>query len=194
MSLSFTIAAGARQRSHSQVQVPRGSWPHFTVSDTKLSQSGGPVFISPRNRVTHLYPLGTGFPFRRSLRLAELRWRCLTPPPYGLARPVCPRDGSKWKRLFLQLQYCTVTHPLGRTAQKIQLPTVLFSLEQLLLRWIAFRVPLLHHSLLCHNLVTLVKYFCMNEIILCNYITSLSTDLLSNVLLKLRSITSKLSK
>jgi hypothetical protein len=32
------------------------------------------VFISPRNRVARLYPPGTGFPFRRLLRLAGLRF------------------------------------------------------------------------------------------------------------------------
>jgi hypothetical protein len=42
MGLSFTIPAGPRQRSRSQVRVPRGSWPHFTVSDTRLPQHGGP--------------------------------------------------------------------------------------------------------------------------------------------------------
>jgi hypothetical protein len=30
MGLSFTIAFGPRQRTHSQVWVPRDSWPHFT--------------------------------------------------------------------------------------------------------------------------------------------------------------------
>jgi hypothetical protein len=33
IGLSFTIVAGSRQRSHSEVRVPRDSWPHFTVSD-----------------------------------------------------------------------------------------------------------------------------------------------------------------
>jgi hypothetical protein len=42
MGLSFTIAAGPRQRSHSQVRIPRDWWPHFTVSDSRLPQSGGP--------------------------------------------------------------------------------------------------------------------------------------------------------
>jgi hypothetical protein len=56
MGLLFTIAAGPRKRSHFQVGVPRDSWPHFTVSDSRLPQTGGPVFISPRNRVVHLYP------------------------------------------------------------------------------------------------------------------------------------------
>jgi hypothetical protein len=51
-----------RQRSHSQVWVPRGSWPHFTVSDLRLPQPGGPgpLFISPRNRVARLYPQTLG--------------------------------------------------------------------------------------------------------------------------------------
>jgi hypothetical protein len=39
--LSFTIATGPRQRSHSRVWVPWDSWPYFTVSDSRLS------FLSP---------------------------------------------------------------------------------------------------------------------------------------------------
>jgi hypothetical protein len=41
MGLSFTIAAGPRQRSHSRVQVLRDS-SHSTVSDRRLPQPGGP--------------------------------------------------------------------------------------------------------------------------------------------------------
>jgi hypothetical protein len=40
--LSFTVAAGPRQHSHSHVWVQRDSWPYFTVSDSRLSQPGGP--------------------------------------------------------------------------------------------------------------------------------------------------------
>jgi hypothetical protein len=58
MGLSFTIAAGPRQRSHSRVQVPRDSWPIL------LSQI-------------------RDFPFRRLLRLVGLPWRYWTPPPHG---------------------------------------------------------------------------------------------------------------
>jgi hypothetical protein len=56
--LPFKIAAGPRQCSYSWVRVPRDSWPYFTVSDSRLPQTGAqvPVFISPRNRVTRLYP------------------------------------------------------------------------------------------------------------------------------------------
>jgi hypothetical protein len=34
--LSFTIAASARQRSHSRVRVPWDSQPYFTLSDSRL--------------------------------------------------------------------------------------------------------------------------------------------------------------
>jgi hypothetical protein len=34
--LSFTIAAGPRQRSHFRVRVPYHSWPYFTASDSRL--------------------------------------------------------------------------------------------------------------------------------------------------------------
>jgi hypothetical protein len=43
--LSFTIAPGPSQRSHSRVQVPWDSWPYFAVSDSKL-----PLSLSPTTR------------------------------------------------------------------------------------------------------------------------------------------------
>jgi hypothetical protein len=48
--LSFTIAAGTRQHSHSRVRVPWDSQPYFTVSDSRL-------------------------PFHRLVRLTGSRWR-----------------------------------------------------------------------------------------------------------------------
>jgi hypothetical protein len=45
----FTIASAPRQHSHSQVQVLWDLWPRFTVSDSTLSQPGGPgpcIYIS----------------------------------------------------------------------------------------------------------------------------------------------------
>jgi hypothetical protein len=41
--LSFRIAAGPRQRSHFRVRVPRDSWSHFTVSDSRLPFSLPPT-------------------------------------------------------------------------------------------------------------------------------------------------------
>jgi hypothetical protein len=42
MGLTFTTAAGPRRDSHSQVRVPRESWPYFTVLDSILPLPGGP--------------------------------------------------------------------------------------------------------------------------------------------------------
>jgi hypothetical protein len=41
--LSFTTAAGPRQRSHSRVRVPWDSQPYFTVSDSRLPFSSPPT-------------------------------------------------------------------------------------------------------------------------------------------------------
>jgi hypothetical protein len=41
--LSFTTAAGPRQRSRSWVRVPWDSWPHFTLSDLRLPFSSPPT-------------------------------------------------------------------------------------------------------------------------------------------------------
>jgi hypothetical protein len=63
-ALSFIIAAGTRQRSHSWVRVPLVSWPYFTVSYSRLTNLEGqvPVFISPRTRWPS-YTLGHLVPF-----------------------------------------------------------------------------------------------------------------------------------
>jgi hypothetical protein len=55
------------------------------IRSRRLRQPGGP---SPRIYIPHeqggpVIPTGTGFPFPRLLRLAELRWRYSTPPPNG---------------------------------------------------------------------------------------------------------------
>jgi hypothetical protein len=82
MGLSFTIAAGPRQRSHSHVRVPRDSWPHFTVPDSRLPEPGGlgPHNYIPQKQGGPITPPGTGFSFRRLLRLTRIRWRYSTPP------------------------------------------------------------------------------------------------------------------
>jgi hypothetical protein len=41
--LSFTIATGPRQRSHSRVRVSWDSWPYFTVLDSRLPISSPPT-------------------------------------------------------------------------------------------------------------------------------------------------------
>jgi hypothetical protein len=83
--MSFTIAAGPRQRSHSWVLVPRDSEHYFTISDSRLPQTrgSGPRIYMPHEKCGPVMPPGTGFPFRRLLRLAGLRWRYSNPPPHG---------------------------------------------------------------------------------------------------------------
>jgi hypothetical protein len=54
MDPSFTIAAGPRQRSYSQVQVPRVSWPH-----SALRLDSPPIW---RTKSSYLYLPGTGWP------------------------------------------------------------------------------------------------------------------------------------
>jgi hypothetical protein len=77
--LSFGIAAGPRQRSHSQARVPRGL---ITICyclrlENPVKLEGHiPVFISPRNRVVQLYPRALG-------PLTRIRWRYRNPPPLG---------------------------------------------------------------------------------------------------------------
>jgi hypothetical protein len=43
VGLSFTIAAGSRQRSHSRVPAPWDSWQYITVSDSRLAYSSPPT-------------------------------------------------------------------------------------------------------------------------------------------------------
>jgi hypothetical protein len=65
------MAADPRKRSHSQVRVPQDSRPHFTVSDSRLPQPGGPgsrLYI-PQEQGGPIIPPGTGFPFRILPRL-----------------------------------------------------------------------------------------------------------------------------
>jgi hypothetical protein len=75
--LSFTIAAGLRERSYSRVRVPWDLRRYFTVSDLRLH-------------------------FLRLLRLTGLRWRYSTPTPHrrGLCRLI---KGSFKKWMILQL-------------------------------------------------------------------------------------------
>jgi hypothetical protein len=57
MRLSFTIAAGPRQRSHSRLRVPRDSWPYL------LSQIRDSLHPTRRARSPYLlYQRGTGWP------------------------------------------------------------------------------------------------------------------------------------
>jgi hypothetical protein len=98
MDLSFTIAAGPSQRSHSQVRVSRNSWSHFTVSDSRLPQPVGPVpvFVFPRNRVARLYPQALGFLFVASYD-SHGYGGCIR--PHGISHPMdnpCQIHTATW--------------------------------------------------------------------------------------------------
>jgi hypothetical protein len=88
--LPFTIAAGPRQRSHSWVRVPRDPWPYFNVSDLRLPQPGGagPRIYIPEEQGGPVITPGTGFPFRRLLRLAGLWLRYANPPSKGVLQAI----------------------------------------------------------------------------------------------------------
>jgi hypothetical protein len=96
---SFTITAGPRHRSQSRVRLLRDSWPYFyfTVSDSRISQPGGPghrIYIAQAGGP--VIPTGTGFPFHRLLRQAGLRWRHSHQPPRG---------AGDWIKLKSKLRY-----------------------------------------------------------------------------------------
>jgi hypothetical protein len=80
--LSFTIAAGPRQRLFSG-QSPSGLMTTIYCLRFETPQSGGPGPHVPQEQGGPVIPPSTGFPFRRLLRLAGLRWRYSNQPPDG---------------------------------------------------------------------------------------------------------------
>jgi hypothetical protein len=65
---------------------PRGTQDHILLSQfLRLPQLGGPgsLIYIPQEQGGPVIPPGTGFPFRRLLRLAGLRWRYSNPAPHG---------------------------------------------------------------------------------------------------------------
>jgi hypothetical protein len=114
MGLLFTITAGPRQRSHSQIRVPRDSWPYFTVSDSRLPPTW-------RARSQYLYPPGTGWPSytpRHWIPFCRLLMICratvevfeLAPTRSNTRCPNCflitPFHGPSRKYRFQQCLYC----------------------------------------------------------------------------------------
>jgi hypothetical protein len=64
MGLSFTIAAGTCQHSHSQVQVPQDSFIFYCLKFEIRKHGGpGPSIYIPRSRVAQLYPQTLGSVF-----------------------------------------------------------------------------------------------------------------------------------
>jgi hypothetical protein len=105
--LSFTIAAGPLQRSHSRVLVPRDSCPHFTVSDSKLPQPGGPgprMYIHQEQAGPVIgYSQELGSHFRRLLRLAGENMSAIIACFLTSGEATCPQSCSTDSVLIVQL-------------------------------------------------------------------------------------------
>jgi hypothetical protein len=72
--LSFTIAADPRQRSHwSESRVTHEQILLSHIRDPPKPGGPGHRICTPQEQGDPVMPLGTGFPFRRLLRLAGLR-------------------------------------------------------------------------------------------------------------------------
>jgi hypothetical protein len=80
LQLLLALASAVILRSQS-----RGTRDHVLLAQIRESpnlKGQVPVFISPRNRVAR----GTGFSFRRLLRVTGLQWRYCNPPPHEQSR------------------------------------------------------------------------------------------------------------
>jgi hypothetical protein len=148
MGLSFTIAAGPRQRRHSQFRVPQDSWPYFTASDSKPPQTWGPVprIYIPRNRVDRLYPQVLG-----SLFIASY-------DPQGYGGSIRPRLQLAWGPRYIA----------SRLTQKKTPPATVFlllwaiSLRRSGYRWPVWR-PLLSNSTLLLTTVAQQLYYTLHN-------------------------------
>jgi hypothetical protein len=93
--LLLVLASAVPLRSES-----RGTQDHILLSQfLRLPQPGGPgprIYI-PQEQGGPDIPLDTGFPFRRLLRLAGMRWRYFIPPPHGITRSRSARVKIKVK-------------------------------------------------------------------------------------------------
>jgi hypothetical protein len=110
MGLSYTIAAGFASAVILRSEF-RGTQDILLsqIRDSRNLEGQVPVFISHRNRVAQLYPQGTGFPFRRLLPLAGLRWRCSTPPPHGLTERFTRTSDTNPVRTSQETHYVSTT-------------------------------------------------------------------------------------
>jgi hypothetical protein len=93
--LSFTIAAGPRQLSHSRVRVPRHSRPYFALSDSRIPQPGGsgPRIYVPQEQGGPLLPPGTKCLLNIQLHGAE---------PFLRSRKFC--SYSRTSQHFIELE------------------------------------------------------------------------------------------
>jgi hypothetical protein len=128
MCLSFTIAAGPRQLSHSRVWVSWNSWLYFTVSDSRLPQPGvpGARIDNPQEQGGPVIPPDTRIPFHSLLWLTGLGWRYSNPPPEAptdselLVFVKQPQHGPHRKRVF---HYCVFSRCRGNSVSNELFPS-----------------------------------------------------------------------
>jgi hypothetical protein len=92
--------------------------------DTPQPGGPGPSIYIPLEKCGPVIPLETGFPFRRLLRLAVLRWRYSTPQPHGIEEVLRKTNSLLYIRYILVLD-------TTRTAQKTSRPIVILLLRPL---------------------------------------------------------------
>jgi hypothetical protein len=109
-SLSFTIAAGRHQCSHSRIRIPQDSWPCFNVADLRVPQPGvpGPCIYIPQEQGDPVIPQALGF-FVTSCNSQG----------YGGGIQICLHTGATYSS---PAGPCSVVS--ARTTQKTLLPTV----------------------------------------------------------------------
>jgi hypothetical protein len=152
-----------RQRSHSQVRVPRGSWPPFTVSDLRLPQPGGPglcIYIPQEQGGPVIHP-GTGLLFDPCLLVwlpfiasgEPDRNHCLQKFHYCCSSTVY----SALPRECVFTAATCVRKPLPRNGHPLQLHHSGFQADTLVMETcLAKRCPTVDHSgfqVSCHNTI-----------------------------------------
>jgi hypothetical protein len=119
----------------------RDSWPHFTISDSRLPQSwghGARIYI-PQEQGGPVITPGTGFPLNRPLRLAGLRWKHLTPPlTHGLV---------SWIQISLHSAYNTSAQT---TVENTVFNSLLLHVDPLLWRHVCLQL-LPSNGCTCYN-------------------------------------------
>jgi hypothetical protein len=132
MGLSFTIAAGPRQRSHSQVRIPRGSWPHFNLSDSRLPQPGGQdlrIYI-PQEQGVSVIPQALDSLVITSYDSHGYGGGIRPPPPLGIVWFILKVKAEVMLRPTVNRRICRgIKHPCGAYDQ------IFITVRQLRVSW-----------------------------------------------------------
>jgi hypothetical protein len=98
LQLLLVLATAVILGSESRWFVTKFYCLRFETSPTWRASS---LYLYPSGTRWPSYPPGIGFPFRRLLRLAELRWTCLNPLPHRVLFPHLSLCCCSFKLVFL---------------------------------------------------------------------------------------------